>query len=67
MPQAREMQGVPAHREYLKSDGKRRHPSRCIFAEGKGKERICKCPKCVFYCCSCHSAVKCDCYEKRNK
>lgn len=34
----RDMQGVPAQLEYLKSDGKRRHPSYCIFHEGTGKK-----------------------------
>lgn len=37
MARVRDMQGVPAHLEYLKGDGKRRHPAHCIFHEGVGK------------------------------
>lgn len=37
MARVRDMQGVPAQLEHLKSDGKRRHPSYCIFHEGTGK------------------------------
>lgn len=44
MSRVREMQGVPAQLEYLKSDGKRRHPAHCIFREGTGKSRICTNP-----------------------
>ncbi len=66
MPRANRMQGVPAQREYLKSnDKKRRHPSRCIFAEGKVKNRICTCPQSNFYYQHCPSASKCDYYEEK--
>ena len=37
MARVRDMQGVPAQLEYLKSDGKRRHSSYCIFHEGTEK------------------------------
>lgn len=45
MPKVSQMQGVSAHLTTLKSDGKRRHPSYCIFADGKGKNRICTSPQ----------------------
>lgn len=60
------MQGVPAHLEMLKASGKsRRHPSRCRFADGTGKNRICKCNRSQMYLLSCHSAAKCDYYSEK--
>lgn len=56
MARVRDMQGVPAQLEYLKSDGKRRHPSYCIFHEGTGKNRICTNPQCEVYYKNCRSA-----------
>ena len=65
MAKVKQMQGVSAQLEYLKSDGKRRHPSRCIYANGKGKERICECPQSPFYKQHCKSSVHCEYYEER--
>ena len=61
----REMQGVPAQLEYLKSDGKRRHPARCIFHDGTGKSRICTNPLSEICHKHCNSAKNCDCYEEQ--
>ncbi len=63
MPKVREMQGVSAHLVSLKSDGRRRHPSYCIFAEGKGKSRQCTCPQSPIYYDYCNSASKCEFFE----
>lgn len=65
MARVRDMQGVPSHIETLKSDGNRRHPSYCIFAEGIGAKRICTNPQCSLYYERCRSAAKCDYYEKK--
>ena len=67
MPRVREMQGVSAHLVSLKSDGRRRHPSYCIFAEGKGKSRQCTCPQSSIYYEHCNSASKCDYYEEKEE
>lgn len=64
MPRVRDMQGVPAQVTTLKSDGVRRHPAHCIFAEGKGTSRCCTCPHSPVYLKHCKSAAKCDFYEK---
>lgn len=62
----RHMQGVPAHLETLHSDdGVRRHPAHCMFAEGKGRSRICGNPHCEYYLLPCHSAKRCDYYEDK--
>ena len=65
MARVREMQGVPAHLEYLKAKDKRRHPARCKYAEGKTKERICKCEnnsnKFLLHC---PSSKDCEYYEE---
>ena len=62
----RHMQGVSAHLETLRTnDGKRRHPAHCIFAEGKGKARICTSPQCSMYYKNCRTAAKCDYYEEK--
>lgn len=66
MARVRDMQGVPAHIVTLKSDGKRRHPAHCIFAEGKGANRICTNPQCQKYYERCNSASKCDYYERKD-
>lgn len=63
----RDMQGVPAQLEYLKSDGKRRHPSYCIFHEGTGKKRICTNPQCEVYYKNCSSAKNCNYYEEKER
>lgn len=61
----RHMQGVPAHLEVLHAnDGKRRHPTRCIFCEGK--ERICTNPHAGYYRERCRSSSKCPYYEERD-
>ena len=66
MARVRDMQGVPSHIVTLKSDGKRRHPAHCIFAEGKGKERYCTNEQCPVWKNRCGTAAKCDFYEERN-
>ena len=63
MPKVSQMQGVSAHLTTLKSDGKRRHPSYCIFADGKGKNRICTSPQSYNYRKHCTSAKSCEYYE----
>lgn len=65
MSRVREMQGVSAQIVTLKSDGKRRHPSYCIFAEGRGKSRRCTCPQSTMYYEPCFSAAKCQFYERK--
>ena len=67
MPRVRDIQGVPAHLEYLKSDGKRRHPAHCIFHEGTGKSRICTNPTGGKYYQPCNSAKNCEYYEEEEK
>lgn len=66
MAKVSEMQGVSAHLEMLKTKDKRRHPARCIFAEGKGKERVCKSAKCQMYSLHCRSASRCEFYKEQN-
>ena len=65
MARVSQMQGVPAHLEVLKSDGTRRHPSYCIFADGKGHERICTSPQSSNYYKRCRSAKNCVYYERK--
>ena len=68
MARVRDMQGVPAHIEVLKSDGHRRHPAHCIFHEGTGKSRVCTNPQnTTFYYEHCTSAKYCDYYEEEEK
>lgn len=67
MARVRDMQGVSAHLEYLKSDGKRRHPAHCIFHEGTGKNRICTNTQSELYNRNCKSAKNCDYYEEDKK
>lgn len=67
MARVRDMQGVPAQLEYLKSDGKRRHPAHCIFHEGTRKKRICTNPQCEIYYKHCNSAKNCSYYEEEEK
>ena len=68
MARARDMQGVPAQIVTPKNnDNNRRHPSHCIYHEGKGKNRICKCERCGYYLSACHSAAKCDYYEEEGQ
>ena len=68
MAKVREMQGVPAHLEYLKrTDNHRRHPAHCIFHEDKGRNRICTNPHCGKYMQACNSAKNCDYYEEEEK
>ena len=63
----RDMQGVPAQLEYLKSDGKRRHPSYSIFHEGIGKNQTCTNPQCEVYYKNCSSAKNCNYYEEKER
>jgi len=65
MPKVRQMQGVPAHLETLKVTDKRRHPSHCVFHEGPGRNRICKCTVSPNYEIHCRSAAKCDFYKEK--
>ena len=60
-----EMQGVPAHITTLKSDGIRRHPAPCVFADGKGRARRCMCPQSPVFYGQCTSAAKCDFYKRK--
>ena len=64
MARVRDMQGVPAHIETLKSDGKRRHISHCIYSKGKKGNYICKCTKSPNYNLECHSSSKCAHYSE---
>ena len=66
MPRVREMQGISAQIITLKSDGRRRHPSYCIYAEGKKADRICTNPQCPLYYQHCSTAAKCDYYEEKD-
>ena len=65
MARVSQMQGIPAHLTYLKTNDKRRHPAHCIFADGKGKLRICTSPQSEKYMESCHSARNCEHYEEQ--
>ena len=65
MARVSEMQGVYAQITVLKSDGERRHPAYCVFAEGKGKKRTCTCAHGLRYNEHCNTAAKCDFYEKK--
>ena len=66
MARVREMQGVSAHLVTLKcNDGKRRHPSRCIFATKMNGERICTSPQSPIYYGKCTSSAKCNYYEEK--
>ncbi len=65
MPKVSQMQGVPAQLEYLKSDGKRRSISKCIFSEHQGaRVYICTCPLSVRYNEECHNSRNCMQYEE---
>ena len=66
MARVRDMQGVSAQIVTLKADGKRRHPSYCIFANGKGSKRMCTNPISPIYREHCRSAAKCDHYEEKD-
>ena len=66
MPNLSQMQGVSAHLETLKAKDSRRHPAHCIFAEGKGANRVCTCPQCGIYLQHCSTAKWCEYYEKRD-
>lgn len=65
MARVRDMQGVSAHLETLKSkDGKRRNPAKCIFHEGIGKARVCKNERSPLFTLGCHSSKNCDFYSE---
>lgn len=66
MARLSQLQGEAIHLETLKSDGKRRHPSYCVFADGKGKKRICTSPQSMIYNQHCNTSVRCDYYEEKN-
>ena len=63
MANASQMQGTPWHAEFLKSDGNRRHPAKCKYHNGKGKNRICMNSNCPKYHMNCNTA-KCDHYDE---
>lgn len=65
MPRVSEMQGVSAYIECLTTTDKRRHPAYCIFAEGKGKARICTCPQSFVYYKHCSTSKNCEYYEEK--
>lgn len=68
MARVRDMQGVPAQIEVLRSnDGHRRHPSHCIFHMGAGRARICDNPHSPIYRENCSSAKNCEYYEEEDK
>ncbi len=67
MARVAQMQGVPAHLEVLKADGKRRHPAHCIHHEGSGKNRICTNTESPIYNQKCRSAARCDYYWEEEK
>lgn len=65
MPKVKQMQGVPAHLEVLKSDGKRRSISKCIYSEHKGNHKYeCKCKKSPYNLKECHNSKNCDYYKE---
>lgn len=66
MPKVSQMQGVPAHLETLKSDGKRRYISRCIHSIHKGNHKYeCTCKYSAYNDQLCRSSKNCDYYEER--
>lgn len=66
MARVGEMQGVPAYIEFLKTnDKKRRHPAHCVYAVGKGKERVCDCPNNPKWREKCQSSARCDDYIEK--
>lgn len=67
MARVSQMQGVSAQLETLRSNDERRHPAHCIFAEGKGKARICTCPQSGLCYKHCGSAQRCECYEEKDE
>lgn len=62
MARAREMQGVPAHIEFLKPNDARRHPSHCLHHMGTGVNRICTNTDSPFYNKHCNSSKNCLLY-----
>lgn len=67
MAKVKEMQGVPAHLEYLKTDGKRRHPAHCVFHDGVGRNRICTNTQSDMYNRHCNTSKNCDHYKEKEK
>lgn len=67
MTKVRELQGVSTYLKTPKAKGARRHPSHCIYHEGKGVARICKCRKSSMYMIHCGSASRCDYYVDENE
>ena len=67
MAKVSQMQGIPAHLETLRKKDKRRHPSYCIYHEGKGKNRVCKCIQSQNYSLTCSSARYCEFYVEEAK
>lgn len=65
MPRVSQMQGVPAHLEFLKSKEPRRSIARCKFSEHQGARiYICTCPLSDCYNNECHSCRNCMQYEE---
>lgn len=59
------MQGVPAHLEYLPRKGKRRHLARCKFI--LKPEKICDCTSSPYFRNRCGGASRCDYYFEREE
>lgn len=68
MARVRDMQGVSAHLTFLKkTDKTRRHPAHCIYASGKGKNRICTSEKSIMFNLNCKSSVHCENYKEKDQ
>ena len=68
MARVRNMQGVSAHLEYLKTgESRKRHPAHCVYAVGNGKNRICDCPENPKWRQHCGSSSRCENYIDKNE
>lgn len=59
----RHMQGVPAHLEYVKCKGKRRHMARCKFI--LKPQKICDCTSSGYFRSRCSGSSHCEFYEEK--
>ena len=57
------MQGVPAHLEYLKTKDKRRHMAKCKFIVKP--QKVCDCTSSPYFRERCGGSSKCEFYEER--
>ena len=65
MASVKQMQGVSAYLEPLRSDGIRRNISWCKYSRHMGKHvYMCGCEASPYYGKECHSAKQCDFYLK---